>query len=122
MNCTLTAEDREIAAKAADLLEQGHCTGTFARNELSDACDPLGPSAVSWCFRGALMRADMDVSPLRVSEERLDRISRAARQELHHRRERWSSMIAFSDSDDNAQSECVAILRKIAAAPEHVND
>lgn len=48
--------------RAAELVEQGHCKGAFAKTASGVATTPCNQNAVAWCAEGAYFRAEREVS------------------------------------------------------------
>lgn len=57
---SLTPSQRRIAARAAELLQQGSCIGVFARDANGNATHEHSPDAASFCLVGALRRARLE--------------------------------------------------------------
>lgn len=56
----LSSSQRRIAARAAELLQQGSCKEVFARDANGIATHEYSPDAASFCLVGALRRARLE--------------------------------------------------------------
>jgi hypothetical protein len=62
---TVNAEGRSLSMpelvkvwrRAAELVDQGWCQGSMARDQYGDNIDVLSPRAVQWCYMGAVAKA-----------------------------------------------------------------
>lgn len=56
--------DRQIFAKAAELIRKGFCQQTLAKDSTGRDCSPIYPDAVCFCASGALYRALYDTTEI----------------------------------------------------------
>lgn len=53
--------DALVLERAAQLIEAGWTTGTYARDELDDCVDPTSEEANQFCLLGAVWRAEVEL-------------------------------------------------------------
>lgn len=58
----LNAIDKKIVLRAAELIDQGFCKYTQAKNAQGQRVSPCAEAAASWCIAGAIVRAEKEIT------------------------------------------------------------
>lgn len=100
-----------VAARAADLLEQGHCKKAFARTACNLPCMTTDPNATKFCYAGAINRAmhDNGVMTPYVAKEVRSRLAVYLRLEYG-----WLKIENANDYDPQSPTIGIEGLRAIA--------